>query len=242
MPINYDDIETKVTQRVLVDNQSGTLVPFIRSYVYDDCGDLESVNDTDFDGEDYTVIGTVEERSNKVDFVDEIKVNERLKIDVVGSLNLASTNACVYMNQLTEQVDIDQNGEVLNIDNTTINTNPAVIDTTTNVGEYEILVSGNFEFDLKVTADTQDNARRTSRTVLERLNPSTSMWEELPSNLGSTAAYGYHRNNASGENTSSSKIILAVAANSRFRYTIKTVNNGLIKTVPEGISLSVKQI
>ena len=99
-----------------------------------------------------------------------------------------------------------------------------------------------FEFDLKVTADTNDGARRTSRTVLERFNTVNSLWEEIDPNLGSTVAYGYHRNNANGENTSSSKIILAVSANDKFRYKIKCLNNGLIKTVPEGISLSIKQV
>jgi len=176
-----------------------------------------------------------------IDFVDDLKENNRLKIDVIGSLNFASTSACAYLNQTTQQNNIDQTGEVLVIDNSPMNTDPVVIDLSTS-GEYLITASGNFEFDLKVTADTNDGARRTSRTVLEKFNIVTSIWEEIDINLGSTVAYGYHRNNASGENTASSKIILAVSSNDKFRYKIKCLNNGLIKTVPEGISLSIKQV
>jgi len=176
-----------------------------------------------------------------IDFVDDLKENNRLKIDVIGSLNFASTSACAYLNQITQQNNIDQTGDILVMDNSPMNSDPVVIDLSIS-GEYLITASGNFEFDLKVTADTNDGARRTSRTVLERFNTVNSLWEEIDPNLGSTVAYGYHRNNASGENTSSSKIILAVSANDKFRYKIKCLNNGLIKTVPEGISLSIKQV
>lgn len=176
-----------------------------------------------------------------IDFVDDLKENNRLKIDVIGSLNFASTAACAYLNQITQQTSIDEIGEVLEIDNAPMNSNPVVIDLSTS-GEYLITASGNFEFDLKVTADTDDGSRRTSRTVLEKFNTTSLVWEEIDSSVGSAVAYGYHRNNASGENTASSKVILAVSTNDKFRYTIKCINNGLIKTVPDGISLSIKQV
>tara|TARA_R110000851_G_scaffold160304_4_gene303567 strand:+ start:364 stop:1080 length:717 start_codon:yes stop_codon:yes gene_type:complete len=238
MAITYDEIETKVKQKVLVDNQgSGTLVPFIRAYVYDECGDLESVNDTDLDGVPYVFTGTVEEKTSKIDFVDDLKLNDRLKIDVIGSLSMASTSACVYMNQQTEQTGIDNTGTVLNLDNISINTSPATIDTSTTVGEYIFIISGNYELELQITADTEDNARRTSKTTLQVFDG--SVWIDV---VGSPSCFGYHRNNASGENTSYNRVIVSATSNQRYRYNIECLNNGLIKTVPVGTSLVIKQI
>jgi len=237
MSITYDEIETKVKQKVLVDNQgSGTLVPFIRVFIYDDCGELESINDTDFDGIPYVVVGTVEEKTSKIDFVDELKSNDRLKIDVIGSLSMASTNACVYMNQQTQQTGIDNTGTVLNMDNLGINTSPSTIDTST-LGEYVFLVSGNYELELQITADTEDNARRTSKTTLQVFDGTN--WVDVS---GSPSCFGYHRNNASGENTTYNRVIVSAGSNQRYRYNIQCLNNGIIKTVPTGTSLVIKQI
>lgn len=237
MSISYDELEVKVKQRVLVDNQSGTLVPFIRSYVYDDCGELESTNDTDLDGTPYMVIGTVEEKSSKIDFVDDIKTSNRLNVDVLGTLNLVNNNALVYVSQNTEQTGIDNTGVILTLSNSGINTDPSTIDITSNVGEYVFLSSGNFELELQITADTNDGARRTSKTTLQVFDG--SVWNDVP---GSSSCYGYHRNNASGENTSYNRIIVSASANQRYRYVIRCLNNGLIKTVPDGTSLSIKQL
>lgn len=48
-----------VEYEVLCDDQGGTLVPFLRRYTQDDAGALVPV-DTDLDGAEYTVTGTVE--------------------------------------------------------------------------------------------------------------------------------------------------------------------------------------
>jgi len=237
MTITYNEIETKVAQRALVDNQGGgTLVPFIRAYVYDDCGDLEATNDTDFDGNPYVVVGTAEESSKKIDFVDELKENDRLKIDVIGSLNLATTAACVYMNQTTDQVGITSVGDVLEMTNVGINTNPAAVDVTSTIGEILFLINGNYELELQFTGDTQDGARRTSKVVLQVFNGVT--WEDAP---GSPESFGYHRNNASGESTTYNRVIVSAASNSRYRYEVSSLN-GTIKTVSKGTSLVIKQI
>ena len=235
--ITYDDIETKVKQRVLVDNQgAGTLIPFIRSYVYDDCGDLESTNDTDFDGVPYTVIGSVEEKSQKIDFVDEIKENERLKVDMIGTLNIANTNACAYLNQTIEQNSIGTTPVMLELNNVSINTNPAILDTSTTLGEYIFISSGRFELELQISADTQDGARRTSKTTLQVFDGVS--WVDAPN---SPTCFGYHRNNASGQSTSYNRVIVTATPGQRYRYIIQSLQ-GLIKTVPEGTSVVIKQI
>jgi len=236
--INYENLEIKIKQKVLVDViDANNSAHFIRVYVYDKCGDLEKTFDTDLDGNNYVVQGTIEEKSNKVDFVDELKMNDRLKIDVIGSLDLQNNNALVYMGQNTEQSSIDNSGSVLQLDNGILNTSPTTIDVTTTLGEYVILVSGNYELELQITADTQDNARRTSKTTLQVFNGTT--WEDVS---GSSSCYGYHRNNASGENTVCNRVIVSAQENSRYRYLITTLNNGFIKTVPNGTSLVIKQI
>lgn len=145
----------------------------------------------------------------------------------------------LYCNQIAEQTGISNVDTVLLFDNEAQNTNIAVMNCSV-PGEIEINRLGKFEFDLRITADTQDNARRSSETRLQR--DTGSGFNDIPLSEGSPYAYGYHRNNASGENTASSKIILDVNIGDKFRYIIKTINNGLIKTVPRGTSLTVKQI
>lgn len=165
-------------------------------------------------------------------------MNDRLKVDIIGSLNLASSEALAYLNQQTEQTGIDTTGTVVVFDNNPINTNPTTIVTST-PGEIELTVSGNYEFELQFTADTE-NARRTSQTTLQRFNG--VIWEDIPSIIGSPSCYGYHRNNASGENTVYNRIILTAAVNDRFRFITRCINAGTIKTVPNGTSLVIRQV
>jgi len=183
-------------------------------------------------------VGLIQGSFIKKDFVDNLKANDRLKVDIIGSLNMATTNACAYLSQQTSQTGIGTTQVSVVFDNVAINTNPAVLNTSIS-GEIETLVSGNFEFELHVSADTE-NARRTSKTILQKFDG--SVWQDVPPTIGSSAAYGYHRNNASGENTVTSKIILAAMPNDRFRYAIQCLNNGTIRTVPDGTSLLVKQL
>lgn len=186
-------------------------------------------------------IGLIQGSFIKKDFVDSLKMNDRLKVDIIGSLNLASTDACAYLNQITAQTGIGTTDTVLVLDNTPINTNPAVLDITTNPGEFITLASGNYEFELKVTLDTE-NARRTSKTTFQKFNTTSMIWEDIPLSIGSPSCYGYHRNNASGENTAYNRIIVTADQNDRFRYAMKSLNAPSIRTVPDGISLVIKQV
>lgn len=237
MSITYDNLENKVKQRLLVDERSnGDRIAFLRTYTYDECGDLENTYDTDLEGIDYLVQGTITQDYKKLDFVDSLKEDDRLKIDVLGSISIVD-KAVVFMNQETLQDGINQTGEVLEMQTTSINTNPTFIDVTSVVGEYLFLKSGIFEIELQVTADTADNGRRTSKTTLQVFDGSS--WIDHPN---APSCYGYHRNNASGENTTSSKVIVNANSNQRYRYQIRCLNNGLIKTVPSGTCLIIKQI
>ena len=146
----------------------------------------------------------------------------------------------LYCNQITAQLGITDSDTILILDNEAINTNNTVMDCST-PGEIVINKDGLFELDIRITADTADGARRTSETRLQR--DGGGGWLDVPQTEGSSKCYGYHRNNASGENTSSSKILINVTSGDKFRYIIKCLNNGgQIDTVPAGTSVTVKEM
>ena len=60
--------------------------------------------------------------------------------------------------------------------------------------------------------------------------------------LGSATAYGYHRNNASGENSAAGQAILNLNSGDKVRLVTKRSNGaGIIKTVPNGTSFSIEE-
>ena len=146
----------------------------------------------------------------------------------------------VYCNQLTDQSGIDVTGVVLELSNQSYNSNNTIMNCET-VGEVEININGTFEFELCVTADTDDGARRTSVTRLQR--DTGTGFVDVPLIESSTVAYGYHRNNVSGENTATSRSVITVNSGDKFRYIIRNKDTvGIIKTVANGTSLTVTQL
>lgn len=107
-------------------------------------------------------------------------------------------------------------------------------------GELVILKAGKFRFSTKCTSDTANGARQTSLLRLQRFNGIS--FADLPTAVGPSRAYGYHRNNASGENTVGIDTIVDVAAGQRFRCTIECTTAGLINTIPAGTCLIVEEI
>ena len=98
----------------------------------------------------------------------------------------------------------------------------------------------NLKIDYRVTADTQDGARRTSESFIE-INTGSG-FAEISAALGSSRAYTYNRNNASGENTASAQAILSLAVGDVVRVRIRRLNGtGIIRTVPSGTSISIEE-
>ena len=107
-------------------------------------------------------------------------------------------------------------------------------------GEVTINKTGKYRFLNKATADTANGARQTSLVRLQRFNGIS--FADLPTAVGPSVAYGYHRNNASGENTIGVESVVDVVAGQRFRCTIECTTAGLINTIPAGTSLIVQEI
>lgn len=107
-------------------------------------------------------------------------------------------------------------------------------------GELTINKTGKFRFSTKATADTANGARQTSLLRLQRFNGIS--FADLPTAVGPSRAYGYHRNNASGENTIGIDTIVDVVSGQRFRCTVECTTAGLINTVPAGTCLIVEEI
>lgn len=107
-------------------------------------------------------------------------------------------------------------------------------------GELVINKTGKYRFTVKATADTANGARQTSLVRLQRFNGIS--FADLPTAAGPSRAYGYHRNNASGENTVGIDSVVDVVAGQRFRCTIECTTAGLINTIPAGTCLIVEEI
>ena len=107
-------------------------------------------------------------------------------------------------------------------------------------GELTINKTGKFRFGVKSTADTANGARQTSLLRLQRFNGIS--FADLPTAAGPSRAYGYHRNNASGENTVGIDAVVDVVAGQRFRCTVECTTAGLINTIPAGTALIVEEV
>jgi hypothetical protein len=100
--------------------------------------------------------------------------------------------------------------------------------------------TGKFRFSIMSTNDTNNGARQTSLTRLQRFNGST--FADIPIAEGQSRAYGYHRNTASGENTSHINTILDVTSGQQFRVMLQSISAGGVDSIPTGTSFLVEEI
>lgn len=163
---------------------------------------------------------------------------EELQTDI-DSIN-GVTKEYVYANQTVAQTGIQGTATALVFDNTAVNSNTAVFVVNNTNGEIVVNKDSTFKLEYIVTADTQDGARRTSETVLEI--DTGSGFAPLSAALGSATAYGYHRNNASGENSVSGQAVLTLTSGTVLRLRTRVANGtGTIRTVPSGTSISIEE-
>ena len=146
----------------------------------------------------------------------------------------------VYANQTVAQTGIENTAISVRFDNTALNSNATVFDVNNTNGEITVNKTSNFKIEYIITADTSDGARRTSETTLEI--DTGAGFVPLSSALGSSTAYGYHRNNASGENSASGQALLSLTSGDKLRLVIRRSNGlGTIETVANGTSISIEE-
>ena len=83
-------------------------------------------------------------------------------------------------------------------------------------GELTINKASQFQFDVKVTGDTETGARETLQIKLQR-NRAGGGFVDIPTTEAHTVGFSYHRNNASGEDTNTVGPLLTVLAGDIFR-------------------------
>lgn len=122
-----------------------------------------------------------------------------------------------------------------------VNTDPATIGYVAGTGEITLNKATNFKITATLTCDTADGSRQSSK--LQMQIDTGAGFVDLPTALGPSQAYGYHRNNASGENTC---ILTAIyppfVVGTRIRFMISTINAGTIRTVPQGCAITVEEL
>ena len=166
------------------------------------------------------------------DALDEIDAN----VDALAAI----TKEYVYVNQTVAQTGIQATATSIVFDNTAINSNGSVFTVNNTNGQITVNKTSTFKLEYVLTADTQDGARRTSETILEI--DTGSGFSALSAALGSATAYGYHRNNASGENSAAGQAILSLNSGDKVRLVTRRANGtGTIKTVPNGTSFSIEE-
>jgi len=164
--------------------------------------------------------------------LDEIDAN----VDALAAI----TKEYVYINQTVAQTGIQAAATPIVFDNTAVNSNGSVFTVNNTNGQITVNKTSTFKLEYILTADTQDGARRTSETVLQV--DTGSGFSALSAALGSSTAYGYHRNNASGENSAAGQAILSLTSGDKLRLVTRRSNgSGTIKTVPNGTSLSIEE-
>ena len=107
-------------------------------------------------------------------------------------------------------------------------------------GELTFVRAGKFRFTITVSADTGNGARQTSALRFQRFNGVSFV--DIPTAEGPSLSFGYHRNNASGEDTHKITCVLDVTVGQRFRPTIECASAGNIDTIPAGTSWLVEEI
>jgi len=166
------------------------------------------------------------------DALDEIDAN----VDALAAI----TKEYVYINQTVAQTGIQATATSIVFDNTAVNSNGSVFTVNNTNGQITVNKTSTFKLEYILTADTQDGARRTSETVLQV--DTGSGFSALSAALGSATAYGYHRNNASGENSAAGQAILSLNSGDKLRLVTRRSNgSGTIRTVPNGTSLSIEE-
>jgi len=146
----------------------------------------------------------------------------------------------VYANQTVAQTGINGTPVSVIFDNEAKNSNGSVFTVNTTTGEITVNKTGTFKVEYVMTADTNDGARRTSETTLQI--DTGSGFAALSASLGSTTAFGYHRNNASGENSAASQAILDLTSGDKLRLRLRRSNgSGTINTIPQGTSISIEE-
>lgn len=119
--------------------------------------------------------------------------------------------------------------------NLTENQNSDVAIFTFAANELTINKTGKFRFTIQVSADTNTGSRETSHIQLERNGAAIPLAE------GHTEAYGYHRNNPSGEDTAPINVILDVTSGDTFRVRVDSPTVS-INTIPNGTGMSVEEL
>ena len=117
---------------------------------------------------------------------------------------------------------------------------PSTFNYNSTTGILVINKAGKFRFEIKVTCDTGNGARQTSLIRLQKFNG--SVFADLPVAEGQSRSYGYHRNSASGENTSVIGNVLDVVAGDQYRVLIQSISAGPVNSVPLATSLLVEEI
>lgn len=146
----------------------------------------------------------------------------------------------IYANQTVAQTSINATAVNLVFDNEALQSAGAAFTLNTTTGVVTINKTSIFKVDYRVTADTADGARRTTESLIEV--DTGSGFAEISASLGSSRAYTYNRNNASGENTASAQAILSLNAGDELRIRIRrSSGSGIIDTVPSGTSISIEE-
>ena len=158
----------------------------------------------------------------------------------IEEVQTSMTKEYIYGNQTIAQNGINATAVNLIFDNEAIQSAGTAYSLNTTTGEITINKASVFKVDYRFTADTQDGARRTGETFIEV--DTGSGFAEISAALGSSRAYTYNRNNASGENTASAQAILDLAVGDVIRVRVRRSNgSGLIRTVPSGTSISIEE-
>lgn len=152
----------------------------------------------------------------------------------------ATAKDYIYANQTIAQTSINGTAVNLVFDNEAIQSAASVFALNTTTGEITVNKTGVFRVDYRLTADTQDGARRTTEALLE-INTGSG-FAEISASLGSSRAYTYNRNNASGENTAAAQALLSLNSGDVLRVRVRRSNGGgLVQTVPSGTSISIEE-
>jgi hypothetical protein len=158
----------------------------------------------------------------------------------IEEVQTSSTKTYLYGNQTIAQTSINATAVNLVFDNQALQSAGAAFTLNTTTGEITFNKTSIFKIDYRITSDTQDGARRTTESLLEI--DTGSGFAEISASLGSSRAYSYNRNNASGENTSSAQAILSITSGDKIRVRVRRANgSGVIRTVPSGTSISIEE-
>ena len=158
----------------------------------------------------------------------------------IEEVSVSLTKEYIYANQTIAQTALDGTPVTVTFDNEAIQSSGSVFSLNATTGEITVNKTSVFKIDYRVTMDTDDGARRTSETFLEV--DTGAGFAEISAALGSSRAYGYHRNDQSGENTAAGQVLLNVNSGDVVRIRVRRFNNvGIISSIPLGTSISIEE-